>query len=124
MSESRPRKLLRKARRILLNLEIADTEAEFWEVSSEARKFLAEELTPYLTPTSPAPRWAIGDAVWSYNGEPRVVTGMKWAQAMRRKDEPRDHEPPWCWFIDTVHPDDPSCVGTGDEWTYSKRDAG
>lgn len=115
------RALLTVARRLLMEWDNADSESEQWAVRDASRALLRSKLTPFLTPVAPTPRFKVGDPVWAFNGEPRLVTGMSWAQAMRRNDQPIDHEPPWCWFLDTVDPDDPACKGCGPESAYRPR---
>jgi hypothetical protein len=65
------------------------------------------------------PRFRVGDAVWALNGEPRIVTGMRWSRSMKRNEDDPDF---WGWVLDTVHPDDPECKGTGFEGFYRARD--
>lgn len=115
------RSLLAPARRLLMEWDSADSEGEQWAVRDVARALLRDRLTPFLTPAPPPPQFKVGDAVWAFNGEPRIVTGMQWAQAMRRTDQPIDYEPRWCWFLDTVDPDDATCKGCGSEGTYHPR---
>lgn len=88
--------------------------------------------------TDPNPsvaRFKVGDSVWAFNGQPRIVTGMRWCAAMKRDAEDvaagiatglADPDAPdlWGWSLDTVDPDDPSCVGTGFEESYRPRTSG
>ena len=71
-------------------------------------------------PLPSAPRFAIGDPVWAFNSQPRVVTGMRWGQARARRGEPQ-RQMPWGWVLDTVHLDDPTCKGCGFEAFYQRR---
>lgn len=86
-------------------------------------------------PTPTLPKFAIGSLVWSYNGQPRIVTSMRWTAAMKRSPEdveagaatglPHPDEPDvYGWALDTVDPDDPTCKGGGFEETYRPRVAG
>ena len=68
----------------------------------------------------PPPRFRAGDPVWAYNGEPRIVTAVKWDHSQPTRANPRIT---WHWWLRTVHPDDPTCIGQGAESTYQPREA-
>lgn len=71
------------------------------------------------TPIIPTePRFAIGERVVAYNGEPRVVVGMNWTHEMLKEGQVEPMY--WGWCLETVHPDDPNCKGTGFEEFYRR----
>jgi hypothetical protein len=74
-------------------------------------------MTTNPIPGMPA-RFKVGDLVWSFNGQARIVTRVRWCRAMKRS---RRDPTLWGWCLNTVHPDDPKCTGTGFEYTYRDR---
>lgn len=74
---------------------------------------------PWPEPT--APKFKVGDAVTAPNGQPRVVTGMRWDHQYLADEAPIPDPMYWGWVLDTVHPDDPSYEGGGFEEGYTPR---
>lgn len=60
------------------------------------------------------PRFKVGDAVFAPNGQPRIITSMRWSMAQNVRY--------WGWSLLTVHPDDPTCIGQGFEDGYISRE--
>lgn len=78
-------------------------------------------IVPPPEPERPPPRFAAGDPVTAFNGEPRVVTGVRWGHSAPTRGCP---EITWHWWLDTAHPDDPKCKGCGPEEYYTPRAVG
>ena len=72
-------------------------------------------------PGAPEPRFAVGDRVWAFNGQPRVVRGVRWGPCQPTRS---NREITWHWWLDTAHPDDPGCRGCGPEEAYAPREVG
>jgi hypothetical protein len=76
-----------------------------------------------MTEESSPPRFRIGERVWAPNGEPRVVTSMRWCRFIPPDSDPDESYEsfPWGWAVGTVHPDDDSVKGEGHERYYELR---
>lgn len=66
----------------------------------------------------PEPRFKVGDEVWAFNGQPRVVTAVRWDHCVPNR---ASREITWHWWLGTVHPDNPECKGAGAEENYLPR---
>lgn len=69
-------------------------------------------------PQPTIPMYRVGDKVIAPNGQPRMVTGMKWSHARWQKGV---HQT-WGWWLDTVDPNDTKCKGCGYESDYAPDD--
>lgn len=73
-------------------------------------------LTPPPEPDPrPGPLFKVGDRVWAFNGQPRIVTGVRWGHCVPSR---ACGQITWHWWLDTVHPDDPEFKGVGAEENY------
>ncbi|WP_422928585.1 hypothetical protein [Singulisphaera sp. PoT] len=68
------------------------------------------------------PKFAVGDQVWAYNGQARVVLGMKWSRSQRLS---LDDKVKWGWVLETAPADEPDeLYGFGWESTYERMTPG